>query len=775
MRRLRRTAGFLLGIWCQCARVAWAGDEPVAQSAADQYAAEVRPTLDRYCFRCHGGAEPEADLALDGYRDTASVCGDRQVWLKVTERLRDADMPPEGEPRPGADETVRLVSWLDEQLSAAERKAPSDPGRVTIRRLNRAEYNNTIRDLLGLDFQPADTFPSDEVGYGFDHIGDVLSMPPLLLEKYLSAAQAIADRAIVAHPQAKVIAKVDAGKAGGHIGGWAYGEVAWMFVANGELYVPIQSPVAGQYVLKVTAFGQQAGSEPARMSLRIDAEEVGLVDVPAVEAAPQTYELRTNLTAGDHRLVVAFVNDYYRPQDPDPANRDRNLGVERLEVDGPLETVFADLPETHRRIIPREPSTDGRREYAREILIRLAGRAFRRPASSQEIERLVKLFELGESPEHNFAAGIKLALQAVLVSPYFLFRVEFDPESPMAAVRSLSDYEIATRLSYFLWSSMPDDELFGAAQSGRLHEPAELAAQARRMLQDVKARALVDNFAGQWLQLRSLKNFAPDKNLFPDFDEILRAAMREETERFFAAIVREDRSVLDFLDSDFTFLNERLARHYGIADVHGDEFRRVQLEGRQRGGVLTHASVLAVTSNPTRTSPVKRGKWVLENLLGAPPPPPPPGVPDLNDSATAVAAGSLRQQMELHRANAQCAICHNRMDPIGFGLENYNAIGAWRTHDGALAVDASGTLPGGQSFAGPAELKQILKAKQKQFVRCLAEKLLTYALGRGLEAYDRANVTDIMEASVAAECRFSSLVAAVIQSDPFLKRRTSGE
>jgi hypothetical protein len=601
-------------------------------------------------------------------------------------------------------------------------------------------------------------------------------MPPILLEKYLSAARSVADRAIATHPQAKVIAKVDARKADGHRGGQPFSGVAWQFPSNGELNVNLRPTADGEYMLKVTAFGQQAGTEPAKMSLRIDGQEVGLIDVPAVEAAPQTYELKTKLTAGKHRFVVAFVNDFYDPKDPNPANRDRNLVVERIEVAGPTEAILTDLPESHRRIIPREVAADGRREYAREILIRLAGRAFRRPATDQEIARLVRLFETGEGREKNFSEGIHLALQAVLVSPHFLFRVELDPESaPPGSIRSLNDFELATRLSYFLWSSMPDDELFLAAAVGKLHEPAELTAQARRMLKDAKSRALVDNFAGQWLQLRNLKNFAPDKKLFPDFDEKLRTAMREETERFFAAVVGEDRSVLDFLDADFTFVNERLAKHYGIADVSGPDFRRVQLGGPQRGGVLTQASVLSVTSNPTRTSPVKRGKWVLENLLGAPPPPPPPGVPELKDSAQGPADGSLRERMEQHRAKAECAVCHTRMDPIGFGLENYNAIGAWRTHDGAFAIDPSGTLPGGKSFAGPSELKQILKLKQKQFVQCLAEKLLTYGLGRGLEEYDRASVRDIVEASEAENYRFSSLVTAAVRSDPFLKRRTSGE
>ena len=351
----------------------FAADKAVPRSGSGTYAREVRPLLAKYCFRCHSGDEPKGDLKLDGYQDVADVVDDRKVWLTVAERLRDAEMPPEGELQPPADAAARVVAWLDGQLDAAERQGPRDPGRVTIRRLNRAEYNNTIRDLLGLDFQPADDFPSDDVGYGFDNIGDVLSMPPILLEKYLSAAQSVASRAIVAHPAAKVIAKVDARKADGHDGGQPFSNGAWQFPSNGELFITIRPPTDGQYVFRVTAFGQQAGTDPARMSLRIDGKEIGLVDVPAVELAPQTYELRTNLTTGDHRFSVAFVNDFYNPNDPNPANRDRNLVVEKLEVTGSIEAALADLPETHRRIIPHEPGADGRRDYAREILVRIGG------------------------------------------------------------------------------------------------------------------------------------------------------------------------------------------------------------------------------------------------------------------------------------------------------------------------------------------------------------------------------------------------------------------
>jgi hypothetical protein len=388
---------------------------------------------------------------------------------------------------------------------------------------------------------------------------------------------------------------------------------------------------------------------------------------------------------------------------------------------------------------------------------------------------VLALVELAQREGENFNTSIGLGLQAILVSPHFLFRVEMDPEpdNPQA-VRTLNDYELATRLSYFLWSSMPDEELFTLARQGTLRSGDNLVLQVKRMLNDAKANALVENFAGQWLQLRNLKTAAPDKRRYPDFDEALRAAMREETEMFFAAVMREDKSVLDFLDGPYTYVNERLARHYGIADIEGSEFRRVALDGNQRGGVLSQASVLTVTSNPTRTSPVKRGKWVLENILGTPPPPPPAEVPPLEEEAGAVASGSLRERMEQHRAKAECAICHNRMDPLGFGLENYDGIGRWRTEDEKFAIDPSGVLPGGQSFLGPRDLKAVLKSRQDEFARCLAEKMLTYGLGRGVEYSDKCTVEDIAKAMREGDYKFSSMIVAIVRSDPFQKRRGTG-
>jgi hypothetical protein len=409
---------------------------------------------------------------------------------------------------------------------------------------------------------------------------------------------------------------------------------------------------------------------------------------------------------------------------------------------------------------------------AREIINAFMTRAFRRPSTAAEVDRVLKLVELADKEHENFASSIGLGLQAILVSPHFLFRVELDPEpNNPKAVRTINDYELATRLSYFLWSSIPDDELFAQARLGTLRKDDNLDRQIKRMLEDPKAQALVENFAGQWLQLRNLKTAAPDKQQYPAFDEPLRVAMQRETELFFAAIIKEDRSVLDFIDADFSFVNERLARHYGLADIRGEEFRRVQLDGSQRSGVLSHASVLTLTSNPTRTSPVKRGKWVLENILGTPPPPPPPDVPQLKEEPSAMLTGTLRERMEQHRAKADCAVCHNRMDPLGFGMENYDGIGAWRTQDGKFTIDPSGTLPNGQTFAGPRELKSILKTRQDDFIRCLAEKMLTYGLGRGVEYSDQCSLTDIVKHMRQHDNKFSSLIVAIVHSDPFQKRR----
>ncbi len=517
------------------------------------------------------------------------------------------------------------------------------------------------------------------------------------------------------------------------------------------------------------AFGEQAGPDPARLEFRLDGHPVKVVDVGAEEAHPKVYEVRVQLPPGQKRVSAAFINDYYNPDAPNPENRDRNLIVDYVEIIGPIESK--PVPESYRRIFIRQPTPQTENDTAREIIGSFARRAYRRPVTAAEVDRLFGIFKMVRVDGGRFESGIKLALQAVLVSPNFLFRGEFQPQpdNPQA-VHAVNDYALATRLSYFLWSSMPDDELFAQAAKGTLRQ--NLEHEVKRMLEDPKAHSLVENFADQWLQIRNLAMMTPDKEAFPEFDEDLRSAMGGETERFFEFIMKQNRSVLEFIDADYTFLNERLARHYGIKGVRGNGFQRVSLKGSQRGGLLTQASILTITSTPTRTSLVKRGKWVLENILGTPPPPAPPGVPVLKEEKGAALTGTMRQRMEQHRVDPVCASCHARMDPIGFGFENYDGIGAWRNKDGEFPIDASGKLFSGESFDGAGGLKAILlKRKRDQFVRCLSEKMLTYALGRGLEHYDKCAVDKIVKDLGRNGYRFSSLVMEVVQSTPFEMRR----
>ena len=492
-------------------------------------------------------------------------------------------------------------------------------------------------------------------------------------------------------------------------------------------------------------------------------------------ATTEIYTHRLDLKRGKQKLTIRYPNNFVDPNNQNPRRRDRNLHLRYIEILGPI----VDQPEllTPHQLFVALPKSDGTgwKEAAEKILDRLARRAFRRPVTKEEVAKLVKFVEMVLKDGESFEKGIELATTAVLCSPHFLFRIELDPDpNDPNRIRTLNDHELAARLSYFLWSSMPDYELSALADKGHLRNPAMLEQQVKSMLSHPKSSALVRNFAGQWLQLRSLDRITPDPSLFPEFDQELRYAMLRETELFFDTIIREDRSVLEFLDGKFTFVNERLAQHYGmnVDGLSGDEFRRVQTDGVQRSGILTQASILTISSNPTRTSPVLRGKYVLEEILGTPPPPAPPDVPELPPAGEL--SGTLRERMEQHRVNPTCSSCHQRMDPIGFGLENYDAIGRWRTHEdkeGKLKLDVSGTLPTGETFKSPAELKAIIKQKKELFVRCLAEKMLTYALGRGLEYYDKCTVDDIVKEMKANDYKFSSLILAIVKSDPFQKRR----
>jgi hypothetical protein len=742
---------------------------PGAGTPSDQtgFTKDVVPFLAKHCYTCHGKTKQKADLALDGFRDEQSVLEKREIWENVLEMVRSGEMPPKERPRPAPSEVEPALRGIDAVLAKLDCSGPRNVGRVTLRRLNREEYNNTIRDLVGVDFKPASDFPNDDVGYGFDNIGDVLSLSPLLFEKYLAAAESILERAIVvADPPKPSKARLDI-RAGFGVSDVRPGFGRFLHsrgAFNAESYVD-----EGDYIVRAEVFSQQADDEPVRAALRVNGAIVDDVEVRATRMQPATIEANVRLKNGTSRFAVTFLNPY---RDPELKGNDRYrrlLFLRNITLEGPFNPPPPVLPEIHRRIMAHRPELPPR-EAAREIITRFATRAFRRPVKPDEVERLLKLYDKAEKEGERFEDRVRLALEGILVWPAFLFRVELDPPGAKPGeTYPVDEYALASRLSYFLWSSMPDDELFALAGQGRLRQ--ELEGQVRRMLRDPKSAAFVRNFAGQWLTTRKLAYVAPDPKEFPDFDEELRASMARETELFFEAILREDRNILDLLDADFSFVNERLAKHYGISGVKGKEFRRVTLPPN-RGGILTQASVLTLTSNPTRTAPVKRGKWVLDQILGTPPPPPPPDVPTLDEEKRLT--GSLRKVMELHRENALCASCHRRMDPIGFAFENYDAVGAWRDKDGEFPIDPSGILPDGRSFQGPAELKAILRTEKEAFRRCLTEKLLTFALGRGLEYYDKCAVDQILETLDRNGDRMGTLVLEVIQSEPFQKRTATG-
>jgi hypothetical protein len=771
----------------------------VDSAAAEAFSKSVAPFVAKYCEDCHSGARPEAKLDLTKYGDIAAVLRDRKIWRKVFFKLQAGEMPPQDQTQPNADETRFVTRWIDAQLARPVPIAEQDPGRTTIRRLNRAEYNNTIRDLMAIDFHPADDFPSDDVGDGFDNIGAVLSLSPILMEKYLAAAEQCVDRALTILPESPPATRAFRGSSldvAGTIRKIHHG-IVWL--SSGELHLAWTAPKDGRYDFRVRAFGEQAGDEPVGMALKLDDREVERYVVKATTADSATrFSHRAKIAAGEHRITIALTNAFHDSTASDPSKRNRSLAVADFEIEGPLQTEPL-LPESYRRIIICRPDSeargkpaDGRHpadkpsdskkdqkaiaaeraDCARQVLRHFAGRAFRRPVKNDELDRLTALWRRADAKAPGpFDRSLAVPLEAVLVSPEFLFRVETDPEKNPSAPHRIDDFELASRLSYFLWSSMPDDDLFAVARRHQLHQPESLEIQVRRMLADPKSQALVDNFAAQWLQYRRLSSMVPDKTVFPHFDESLRADMRKETELYFARIMREDRSVLEFLDSDYTFLNGRLARFYDIPDIHGEQFRRVAVKGEHRGGLLTQSSILLITSNPGRTSPVKRGKWILENLLGAAPPSPPANVPPLKEDRHSALHGTLRQRMEQHRADAICASCHKAMDPLGFGLENFDALGQWRTSEGQFPIDARGTLPGGKSFNGVEGLKQILLARRDQFCHCLAEKMLTYALGRALEDCDAAAVDQIAHNAAENDFRFSSFVVGIVQSVPFQMRR----
>lgn len=737
-----------------------------------KFEAHVKPFFSEFCYDCHSNEKKKADVNFQTFQTAPEMYQKRQFWVAVRDMLEDREMPPSKKLKPSEMDRSMIVDFIDLELEKFDCAGDVNPGKVTIRRLNRIEYRNTIQDLMGIDFDAGADLPLDEVGYGFDNIGDVLSLSPMLFEKYLTATEKIVNEAIITDESELIPRYRLAGKALQSSNEQAAVRLEdatiWGFYREGEAVAEQEFSGSGEYQFRIQAYGDQAGREAPKLSVRVNGNEVRVIDVKAEESGPQIYEFKTQLQKGAHKIGFAYLNNFNR-------NGDRNLFMHYAEITGPLDTSLPAPPESHRRIIPRKPKAGEEAELSREFLRQFATRAFRRPATDDEVERLGTLSDMVRSDGNNFESGIQFAVAAALVSPNFLFRWELDPgQTEGESTKPLEDFELASRLSYFLWSSMPDDELFDLAADGRLHRSAVFETQVRRMMRDPKASGLVENFGGQWLQVRNF-DVEPDPELFPSFDPSLREAMQTETTLFFQTIMQEDRSVLEFLDADFTFVNERLARHYDMPGIEGNDYQRVSLKAdSQRGGILGHASILTLTSNPSRTSPVNRGKWILEQILGAPPPPPPPNVPELEEGNGVDLTASLRERMEQHRQNPECATCHAKMDPLGFAFEKFDAIGAWREKDGDFDIDPSGQMPDGNEFNGPQELKALLM-QDDRFVRTLSQKLLTFALGRGLEYYDKCAVDAIVEQLKENGYRFSTLVLGVVNSRPFQMRNTAGD
>ncbi len=764
---IKRASGLAFAgglVWFAATASPGAPQDPNDAKLQSEFTSVVKPLLTKYCASCHGGSAPTGGFNLAGVSALAQVRAEPARWKRLREYVATAHMPPPASLQPSSAERKKITEWVDALLGG---RKSGDPGRVTIRRLNRSEYNNTVRDLLYLDAAPAEDFPSDDVGYGFDNIGDVLSVSPLLMEKYIQAAERLAAAAIVI-PLNRTV-KFEAAEFGEIDGSSLVDGGDRNFFTNGFMGAPHEFPADGDYVVRAMAFGQQAGPEVCKMAFRVDGRQVQVVDVAAVRAAPGTYQVPLKLKKGPHRVEVGFINDYYNPQAADPTQRDRNLVIQYYEIAGPIGTERA-LPDSHTGLITAYPGTLEHTAAARKVIGDFARRAFRRPVTQQELDKLVAIYQMVRGKGDPYERGIQVAVTAVLASPSFVFRTELDAKPSSSGTELIGEYAMASRLSYFLWSSMPDEELFALAADGRLSDPKVLEAQVDRMLKSPKAKALADDFAAQWLNLRLLETMTPDSKVFAGWTDQIRQDMVTETKTYFLDVVANDRSIVSFLDSDYTFVNERLARHYGLSAVTGDQFRRVQLTDGKRGGLVTQGSALTVTSNPNRTSPVKRGKWILDNILGGTPPPPPPDVGVIEDSAKAMETASLRERMVQHRRDPACAGCHAQMDPLGFALENFDGVGKWREKDGKWDIDDSGVLPDGTKFSGADGLRKLLLKRKDDFTEVLSSKLLTYALGRGLEVADRPTVQRIGERAVKNGYRFSELIKGVVVSDAFRKR-----
>jgi mono/diheme cytochrome c family protein len=723
----------------------------------------VRPLLTQSCRGCHNEKLASGNLNVATFLDPASVAGKREGWERILDKLRAGEMPPPGVPKPAPEKVAALTAYLEGEFEKVDRNTTPDPGRIVAHRLNRTEYSNTVRDLLGVPFHAEEEFPADDASFGFDNIGAALTVSPTLMQKYLQAAEQIASRAVGGDPLPKP--------------GLFNKKSRTKRLDADTIEFKDRVDFDADYTFRALLVGHRgADDKPLTLVLSIDGKPLKTVEVPvqinavnkqggATQRSSQ--EIRTFIPQGEHTFRAAFINDEQLKDIPVAArlNNNKNIYPESLEIAGPF-PPSAEHP-IQKKILICDLSTG--RSCADRILTNLAHRAYRRPTARPEVAQLMAVYDKAKSGGYTPEQSLQFAITAMLVSPKFLYRIESDPKS--GAASRISDLELASRLSYFLWSSTPDDELLRLGESSKLHQPEILDAQVKRMIEDPKSAAFAENFPGQWLEIRSLDAVHPDAKKFPEWTPDLKEAMRTETSMFFASVLRDNRPISDLIDGKYTFLNETLAKYYGIEGVTGPEFRRVDLNTDQRSGVLTQASILTVTSYPNRTSVVLRGKYLLENVFGAPPPPPPPDVPKLDEDTVGVAK-SLRQQMEQHRSDPVCASCHSKMDVLGFGMENYDAIGRWRTTDGKFPIDSTGSFPNGKSFAGPAEMKALLHDNMPEFTRTIATKVLTYALGRGIEPFDRRTVKEIVKQTAEQDYSFQALILAVTHSPAFQQRRT---
>ena len=783
---MTRIVSGLAAVWL-CVLVTYAPPSVKASAGELGVPAAIQPgqtpqraLLDRYCVGCHNERAKTAGLTLDAM-DTAKVGDSAASWEKVVRKLRGGQMPPASLPKP--DEAARdaFVSWLETELDRASAASPN-PGRTeTFHRLNRAEYRNAVRDILALDIDVASLLPGDSASYGFDNMAGALKVSESLMERYLSAARKISRAAVgdaPPGPAAEIYHVSPAQLQDDRVDGLPFG-------TRGGTLVTHLFPRDAEYVFRFELANTTGGAE---LDFLLDGERAKLFSVKggarAVDAdgneTNEGLEVRLPVKAGPHEVGAAFLKSptllaeaNRRPFMNPTVSRPAGAALRVVTITGPFSDAGVSDTPSRRRIFVCRPEPAAESRCAKAIFSALARRAYRRPVVDDDLKVVLAAYTESRK-DSGFEQGIERGLQQLLVSPEFLFRVEADPPKTTANNYQISDLELASRLSFFLWSSVPDDELLDAAAAGRLKNPAVLERQVRRMLADPRSEALTSNFAGQWLQLRNLAAVTPSEVLFPDFDDTLRQSLRRETELFFDSVVREDHSALDLLTADYTFVNERLAKHYGIPNIQGSHFRRVAVADENRRGLLGQGSILTITSQPVRTSPVFRGKWILENILGTPPPQPPPNVPPLPEKSGVYAgkAPSMRERMAQHRANATCASCHSMIDPLGFGLEHFDPTGRWRDVDELYgAIDATGILPDGTKFDGLPGLRAALVKRPDRFVSTLTEKLLTYALGRGVEYYDMPAVRKIVHDAAATNYKMSAVVLGITKSLPFQMRR----